>query len=179
IATKFSAGVKTNGRAEAENRINKIIGHPKKTLLEVFTGLNKRTEDQTALDLISMLRKYAGPFALHTCYKQMEYSMYYLVEVVPRPPNASQWNMINAFENDAAYISTVWLLQLIKWRGLEMQHILHITHKATGKVHHLVILQDKRYICDCCMGLNLGIPCRHYFTAWTSVQGLPFHIGLV
>lgn len=54
IATKFSAGVKTNGRAEAENRINKIIGHPKKTLLEVFTGLNKRTEDQTAIDLISV-----------------------------------------------------------------------------------------------------------------------------
>lgn len=87
--------------------------------------------------------------------------------------------MINTFENDAAYISTGWLLQLIKRRGLEVQHILRITHKATGKVHHLVILQDKRYICDCCMGLNLGIPCRHYFTAWTSVQGLPFHIGLV
>lgn len=87
--------------------------------------------------------------------------------------------MMSTFENDAAYISTRWLLQLVKGQGLEVRHILRIIHKATGKVHYLVLLQDKRYICDCCMGINLGIPCRHYFAAWTNVQNLPFHIGLV
>lgn len=54
ITTKFSAGVRTNGRAEVENRTNKAIGHPKKTLLEVFNGLNQRTDDQNTLDLINV-----------------------------------------------------------------------------------------------------------------------------
>ena len=87
--------------------------------------------------------------------------------------------MMNNFENDDAYVSTRWLLQLITGRGLVIEHVLRIVHTATEKSHHIAILQDKRYICDCCMGLNLGLPCRHYFRAWTDVKGLPFHVGLI
>ncbi|KAJ6560632.1 hypothetical protein DFH09DRAFT_1083506 [Mycena vulgaris] len=48
-----------------------------------------------------------------------------------------------------------------------------------GSVHQLAVLPDGRYICNCCMPLNLGIPCQHYFHAWIDVQGLPFHISLI
>lgn len=87
--------------------------------------------------------------------------------------------MLNSFENDNAYIGTKWFLCLITTRGLEVHHLLRIVHSSTGATHHLAILRDGRYICDCCMGLNLGLPCRHFFQAWTKIQGLRFHISFI
>jgi hypothetical protein len=87
--------------------------------------------------------------------------------------------MANAFENDTAHISTKWLLRLITGRGLSVQHLLKIVHLSGHSTHFLALLPDGRYVCDCCMGLNLGIPCRHYFQALTTVKNLRFHIGLV
>lgn len=52
IGSVFTAGTRTTGRVESENRVNKVIGGPKKTLLQLFNGLNDRTNDQTELDLI-------------------------------------------------------------------------------------------------------------------------------
>ncbi|KAF5378116.1 hypothetical protein D9615_007548 [Tricholomella constricta] len=52
VMTKFTAGVRTNGRAEAENKTNKAIGTGKNLFLQVFHGLNQRTRDQSAQDLI-------------------------------------------------------------------------------------------------------------------------------
>jgi hypothetical protein len=43
----FTAGVRTTGRVE-------VIGGPKKMFLQLFNGLNERTEDQKAKDLIQM-----------------------------------------------------------------------------------------------------------------------------
>lgn len=87
--------------------------------------------------------------------------------------------MLNSFENDNAYIGTKWFLCLITTRGLEVHHLLRIVHSSTGATHHLAILRDGRYICDCCMGLNLGLLCRHFFQAWTKIQGLQFHISFI
>ena len=87
--------------------------------------------------------------------------------------------MINNFANDNAQISTKWLLQLTDGHGLKVKHLLQVTHIGTGTSHHLTILKDGCYICDCCMGSNLGIPCRHYFQILTKVQGMKFNIGLV
>ncbi|KAG1786648.1 hypothetical protein EV424DRAFT_1340421 [Suillus variegatus] len=87
--------------------------------------------------------------------------------------------MINNFKNDEAYISTKWLLRLISSRGLEIQHLLKIINRGTKTTHFLAILQNDSYLCDCCMGMNLGIPCRHYFQALTRMPTLSFHIGLV
>lgn len=64
-------------------------------------------------------------------------------------------------------------------RGLVVRHLLRIRHTSSGSIHYLAVLPDGRYICNCCMPLNLGIPCRHYFRAWIDVQGLPFHISLI
>ncbi|KAJ6538936.1 hypothetical protein B0H10DRAFT_1971266 [Mycena sp. CBHHK59/15] len=50
---------------------------------------------------------------------------------------------------------------------------------SAGAIHIIAILPDGRYVCDCCMGLNLGLVCRHYFTAWLKMPGLPFHISLI
>lgn len=87
--------------------------------------------------------------------------------------------MINSFANDNARISTKWLLRLIDGRGLKVKNLFLVTHLGTGTSHHLAILKDGRYICDCCMGTNLGIPCRHYFQLLTKVQGMKFNIGVV
>ena len=54
IMTKFTAGVRTNGRAEAENKTSKTLGNAKKTLLQVFDALNQRRLDQTDHELIQV-----------------------------------------------------------------------------------------------------------------------------
>lgn len=50
--------------------------------------------------------------------------------------------MMNNFENDDAYVSTRWLLQLITGRGLVIEHVLRIVHTATEKSHHIANLQS-------------------------------------
>lgn len=87
--------------------------------------------------------------------------------------------MMNTFENDQAYLSLNWIMKLVKARGLQVLHLLRVVHLATGASHYVAILPDNRYICDCCMGLNVGVPCRHYFQVWTTVKGLVFHISLI
>ncbi|KAJ6610536.1 hypothetical protein B0H10DRAFT_1803648 [Mycena sp. CBHHK59/15] len=86
---------------------------------------------------------------------------------------------MNDFTNDGAYLETRWLLQLVQNQGLVPAHLIKITHMSTGVNHIIAILPDGRYICDCCMGLNLGLVCRHYFAAWLKMPGLPFHISLI
>ncbi|KAF8161944.1 hypothetical protein K438DRAFT_1776222 [Mycena galopus ATCC 62051] len=152
VSNVFTGGVRTTGRAEGENRINKIIGGPKKTFLQLFEGLNQRSQDQTTKELVQvresssrrhesnleslfvgplkMLRDYAGPFALQTCYKQMQLSLFYTAEneyvVQVGEELGYDWSpgeekqMLNAFENDKAHISVKWLLQLVTKRGLSV-----------------------------------------------------------
>ena len=87
--------------------------------------------------------------------------------------------MINPFNNDNAYISTKWLLRLILQRGLRIRHLLCVKRMGTNTKHYLAVLRDGCYICDCCMGLNLGLPCRHFFQVMLKMDSLRFHIGLV
>lgn len=74
--------------------------------------------------------------------------------------NVHVQRMLSQFNNDKVYISTKWLLRLINGRGLNVIHLLRILHLGTNATHYLAILPDNRYVCDCCMGINLGIPCR-------------------
>ncbi|KAJ7788155.1 hypothetical protein B0H14DRAFT_3095201 [Mycena olivaceomarginata] len=201
VSNVFTAGVRTMGRTEGENRINKEIGGPKKTFLQLFEGLNERTQDQTTRDLIQvrqssrrrhesnlqalfpgplkMLRDHDGPLALQTCYKQMQESIFYSTEVILRPYEVSSWQMLNTFNNDKARISVRWIIALVTKRGLSVRHLLRVKHESTGAVHYIAVLSDGRYVCDCCMPSNLGIPCRHYFRIWIDVQNMPFHISLI
>lgn len=54
VSHVFSAGVRTNGRVECENRVNKAFGGPKKTLLQLFTSLNERTVGQRAKEMVAV-----------------------------------------------------------------------------------------------------------------------------
>ncbi|KAJ7277044.1 hypothetical protein C8J57DRAFT_1061554, partial [Mycena rebaudengoi] len=171
---------------EGENRINKLIGGPKKTIFQLFNGLNERSEGQNTNNLIQarqviliFLRQHAGPFALQACYKQMQQSLFYETEVVRLPNEVRSWQMINIFENDRANVSVNWLIEQVTKRGLIVRHLLRVKHTATSALYYIVVLPDGRYLCNCCMPLNIGIPCRHYFRIWIDVQGLPFHISLI
>ncbi|KAJ7641616.1 hypothetical protein FB45DRAFT_702424, partial [Roridomyces roridus] len=181
ISSTFTAGVRTTGRVESENRVNKIIGGPKKTLLQLFDGLNARTDEQTENDLIRQrqLHEYGGPYANEKCRREMEESMFYVVEVVQLPSGVRDWQMINVFENDTVYISAKWLMNLIRQRGLRVKHLIRVVHRTTAAAHYVVLLRDGRYLCDCCMDTNLGLTCRHYFALWTTIHDLPFHLGLI
>ncbi|KAJ7440881.1 hypothetical protein FB451DRAFT_1344062 [Mycena latifolia] len=87
--------------------------------------------------------------------------------------------MINDFANDQAHVSVKWLIEQVTKRGIAVRHLLRVKHTSAGSIHYIAVLPDGRYICNCCMPLNLGIPCRHYFRIWIDVQGLPFHISLI
>ena len=113
VGKEFTAGIQTNGRVESENRVNKVLGGPKKTLFEVFTALNARTREQTTDELVrvrqssrqkhpgqleqvfrgplAVIRAHAGQYALQQSYKQMESSMFYSCEVMQRPSGTHQW----------------------------------------------------------------------------------------
>ncbi|KAJ7438871.1 hypothetical protein FB451DRAFT_1059965 [Mycena latifolia] len=178
ISVIFTAGIRTNGRVEVENRITKAISGPKKTLFQVFTALCDRTEEQQRDENIRV-REHAAAFALKTCFKQMELSLYYDATALQLPDGVRNWRHMNDFQNDRAYIETRFLLRLIREQGVTPSHLLKVTHTETGATHIIALLPDGRYICDCCMGTNLGLVCRHYFVAWTKIPGLPFHISLI
>ncbi|KAJ7751575.1 hypothetical protein B0H14DRAFT_2405516, partial [Mycena olivaceomarginata] len=202
VGSIFTAGARTSGRVESENHVNKAIGGPKKTLLDLFRGLNERTNDQKIQDLIrhrdsarqqhastvetlflpiiKAIREHGGPYANQKSRREMDESMFYTAEVVQLPSGKRQWrSMVNAHENDRAYISTKWLIHQIVQRGLQVKHLIRISHRATRSVHYLALLRDGRYLCDCCMGQNLGLVCRHYFLAWVTIQDLPFHLSFI
>ena len=60
-------GIRTNGHCEVKNCITKCIGGLKKTLFQLFYGLNEQTDGQTVQEMIcvhdvSLFR------VLHLCY---------------------------------------------------------------------------------------------------------------
>lgn len=62
VSNIFTAGVRTTGRVEGENRINKLIGGPKKTNLQLFNGLNERSEDQSTSEMIRVRQVILSSF---------------------------------------------------------------------------------------------------------------------
>lgn len=46
VSHMFTAGIRTNGRLEVENQVNKYLGGPKKTALQLVQALNERTHEQ-------------------------------------------------------------------------------------------------------------------------------------
>ncbi|KAJ7856363.1 hypothetical protein B0H14DRAFT_2352759 [Mycena olivaceomarginata] len=109
VGSIFTAGARTSGRVESENRVNKAIGGPKKTLLDLFRGLNEHTNDQKIQDLIrhrdqhastvetlflpiiKAIREHGGPYANQKSRREMDESMFYTAEVVQLPSGKRQW----------------------------------------------------------------------------------------
>ncbi|KAJ6485401.1 hypothetical protein C8R47DRAFT_538198, partial [Mycena vitilis] len=85
----------------------------------------------------------------------------------------------NDFSNDSAYIGARFLLRLVQAQGLVPAYVVKVTHTVTRAMHIVVLFADGRYMCDCCMGSNLGCVCRHFLVVWLKIPGLPFHISLI
>jgi len=87
--------------------------------------------------------------------------------------------MFDQFNDDSPYISLPYLMTELSLRQLTIMHVLKVTNIGTGAIHHVMLLADMRYVCDCGMSMNVGIPCRHYFRVLQAVRELPFHIALI
>jgi hypothetical protein len=85
--------------------------------------------------------------------------------------------MVNRFNDDAAYICTQWLLRQISSRGLTVKSLVKVQRGAT--THILALLSGGSYVCDCMMGTNAGIPCRHYFAVLNRSPNVRFSLALV
>ncbi|KAE9391466.1 hypothetical protein BT96DRAFT_831970 [Gymnopus androsaceus JB14] len=183
ISTRFTAGICTTGWPEVENRITKFLSGPKKTFFQVFKVFVEHSEQQIEnvfIDIVNVLRQYAGLFAFQKCWVKMDKSLLYEIDVLQRPPGAESFYMLNQFKNSSAYIPTSHLLHLCVARRLQVTHLLRIAHLSwAGSSHIPAVLSDGRVICDCCMNINLGIPCRHFFAAWLKFPGLGFHISII
>lgn len=91
-------------------------------------------------------------------------------------------NTIAPHDNDAAYIATPWLLHQILECRASVQHVFKVISSGASSSQHVVlILADGRYFCDCCMGLNVGIPCRHFFAVLRASHSplIKFRIGFI
>lgn len=64
-----------------------------------------------------------------------------------------------------------------------VKHVVKVSFSGTNtSSEHLVLLLDHdRYLCDCCMGVNLGIPCSHFWAVFWHARGLNvvFNLGLI
>ena len=88
-------------------------------------------------------------------------------------------SLLNGFSKDAVHISAQYLLDLIAGREWECIALCQIWHYATQASHHIAILQTGHFICDCMMGTNLGIPCRHFYAVLLMPSSpVQFHLGL-
>ena len=74
ISTIFTAGVRTNGRVEVENKVNKAIGGPKKTLFQLFRALNERTSIQSVAEMIRV-RDVCDHLSTHNTFSRKLFSL--------------------------------------------------------------------------------------------------------
>lgn len=97
--------------------------------------------------------------------------------------NYVRQRIINPYLSDNTYIATPWLIHLILACRLKIRHIIKVTFSSNQAAtqHIVVILDHDRYLCDCCMGVNLGIPCRHYFAVLRAMGGvnMTFSLSLI
>ncbi|KAJ7797425.1 hypothetical protein B0H14DRAFT_2618978 [Mycena olivaceomarginata] len=188
IGNIFTGAVRTTGRAEGENRINKIIGGPKKTFLQFFEGLNQRSQGQSTKELVQvressrrrhesnleslfveplkMLRDYAGPFAFQTCYKQMQLSLFYINARMRPNPGQNEY-IVQVGEK----LSYDWTPGKEKDFGCG---IFSWSDTSRGASHYAVILSDGRYIYDCCIPFHISlIHPRWYQNPDAAIESVP------
>lgn len=87
--------------------------------------------------------------------------------------------MINRHENDGEYIALPWLIHQVLDRRLNVRFIVRVTLPGTMAHHVVLILDHDRHLCDCCMAINLGLPCRHYFATLSVMVGMRFHLSSI
>jgi hypothetical protein len=89
-------------------------------------------------------------------------------------------SLLDTFTDDTVHLSAQYLLQLVTGSGRECAALFVVKHYATRATHYLAILDTGHPMCDCMMGVNLGIPCRHFYTVLRLSQSpTQFHLGLI
>ncbi|KAF7370007.1 hypothetical protein MSAN_00630700 [Mycena sanguinolenta] len=89
--------------------------------------------------------------------------------------------VLNPFTDDTIRISAQFMLRLIEDRGWVCSQLFKTSHYASATLHFIAVLDNGPIICDCMMGTNLGIPCRHFYTPLRSFRSgnlVTFHLGL-
>lgn len=61
---------------------------------------------------------------------------------------------------------------------MSIKHLFKITRYDGDVVHYAAMLTSGHVICDCMMGVNLGIPCRHYWAMFYQSSHVYFHLGM-
>ena len=88
-------------------------------------------------------------------------------------------SLLNSFSEDTIHISVHHLLQVVAKRGWACAAVFHVTQYATDVSHYVAVLDTGHPICDCMMGTNLGLPCRHFYSVLRSTTtAVTFHLGL-
>jgi hypothetical protein len=88
-------------------------------------------------------------------------------------------SLLNSFCEDMVHISVRHLLQVVAKQGWSCMSVFHVTQYATNVSHYIAILDTGHPICDCMMGTNLGLPCRHFYSVLRASDSICFHLGLV
>jgi hypothetical protein len=88
-------------------------------------------------------------------------------------------SLLNSFSEDTIHVSVRHLLQVVAKHGWSCATVFHVMHYATNVSHYVAILDTGHPICDCMMGTNLGLPCRHFYSVLrASSATVQFHLGL-
>ncbi|KAJ3508004.1 hypothetical protein NMY22_g16753 [Coprinellus aureogranulatus] len=196
---------------------------PKSTTLQVYHACNERAKQQDekaarqARDSarrhphpiegifpapVHLLRTHSELYPFQVCFKQMQESVYYSVEIIPKPENVRNWDeyavsvqnepgfqwshdeekdVFNNFTNDSAYLATPWLLRLITAQSHVVEQLVKVIRDSQGsRVFHVVaLLTNGGYVCDCAMGLSMGIPCRHFFAVLKKSANLKLRLDII
>ncbi len=95
-------------------------------------------------------------------------------------------NLLNMFKDDDIKLSTKYLLHLIATCRWLCSGLFKIAYYTSESIHFIAVLDTEHTSYDCMMGINLGIPCHHYYallcySQLTREQGssaVVFHLGL-
>jgi hypothetical protein len=72
-----------------------------------------------------------------------------------------------------------YLLDLLHQRNWVVQKLYKASKYSNPDVHHYVFILASGYpVCDCMMGINLGIPCRHVYAVIYQTDTM-FHISIL
>lgn len=70
-----------------------------------------------------------------------------------------------------------YLLELVQERKWTLRRLYKVSQYGSAVRHYVSMLESGHFVCDCMMGTNLGIPCRHIFTILVMTQAT-FHISM-
>lgn len=62
---------------------------------------------------------------------------------------------------------------------LDVRFIVQVTLPGTLAQHIVLVLDHDRHLCDCCMAINLGLPCQHYFATLSVMVGMHFYLSTI